>query len=497
MYGKYLGIDIGAESVKMALLKRGLREVTLLNTWQFRITEGLESIPDIISGALSDLNLPNNNVAISILSKPLSIRVLRFPFGDPKKVDMVYKFELESISTFDPQEKFIAYHLVKGLEKGSEAIVCMYEPEDVAEMMELIERAGLDPKMLTLSTIAMSTIDGYLGEEKPVVVVDIGASQIGYTLFDSHGMRRIRTSPGGGSEITNFVAKSLGVSFDEAEILKRTGLVGEHGSVVHEALSHISTDIAKTLHFFESELGTKVKELRLTGGTSMMPGLSRAFSEELKIPVSFLNLPELGNKTAHFLTAFALALYGSSSSRESLNLRKDQYAHSGDEEELKKTFTIPAALLLIIFIISFYGSCSKYFDLKDRVGNLQTVAEKSVKELFPDVPVIVNPWQYLQSEVSKIKGREELIESIVGGPRPLDLLKNISESIPPSIAVTLDEINLIDDKSARISGKVNTYDEVSQIEKALVSSKKFKDVRQDTTGSALKGRIQFQITVVF
>ena len=119
-----------------------------------------------------------------------------------------------------------------------------------------------------------------------------------------------------------------------------------------------------------------------------------------------------------------------------------------------------------------------------------------MKELFPDVPVIVNPGQYLEIEFSKIKGREELIESIVGGPRPLDFLRNISDSIPASIAVTLDEVNLVDDKSARISGKVNTYDEVSQIEKALVSSKMFKDVSQDTTGSALKGRIQFQITAV-
>lgn len=502
MYGRYLGIDIGSDSIKLALVKRGLREVSLLNTWQLvpdgagvQGSAGGGTYPRTISRAIEELSLPTTDVCASITSNPLSVRVLSFPFHDTKKVDMVYKFELESVSTFNPEEKFNAYHLVRMPEGGSEAIVCMFEPEDVSEMLSMLEDSGLDPRMLTLPTVAMSSVEGFINADRPFVLVDMGAHRVSYTLFDEHGMRRVRTSPLGASSVSSGIIEGLGVSADKAEIIKRTGLVGENREAVRRTLDPLLTDISKTVQFFDLELGKKVEHIKLTGGLALMPGIAQYISERTGLPVSTVSVPELGIKTPVFLQAYALALYGANSGDGSLNLRKDQFGYSGADTELKKTIKAPAVLLLVLMLVSFYGSCSRYFDLKDKVDTLESRAMTEVKELFPEVPVIIRPIEYLQSEVNKLREKEQIFASMVGGARPLDILKDLSQSIPSSINVTIDELTMLDDTSARIQGKVDTYDDVARIQKALEDSGKFREVRQDTTGSALQGKIQFRLTV--
>ena len=105
MYGRFVGLDIGSRDIKVSLIKRGFRDVQLLQTIRTEKSPTAAGDSDPIAEVFKAYSLPKGDIATSIAENPTSIRVVEFPFSDPKKIDQVYEYELENLSTFDPREK--------------------------------------------------------------------------------------------------------------------------------------------------------------------------------------------------------------------------------------------------------------------------------------------------------------------------------------------------------------------------------------------------------
>ncbi|MCH8028769.1 MAG: pilus assembly protein PilM [Candidatus Dadabacteria bacterium] len=497
MFGKYVGLDIGAKTINITLIKRGFRDITLLGTWSFNTPVDRGSVPAVLNEYLKGLGLPTSELAVGVLANPISIRALKFPFWNPKKIEMVYRFELENVSSFNPEEKVHSYNLVKGPEDSGEAIVCMYNSEDIKEILSITEEAGLNPRMLTFPPVAYAMLEEYIGENRPAVLLNLGATKTSFALFDTSGLRRVRISPIGGEHITGSLAENLNLDLSEAEEIKHRGLLGENPGAVVQALKPFMDEIRKTIRFFNTEINSGVVELVLTGGTSLMPGLGEFIARELEIDVSDLLIPPLGSSAALFSESFALSLYGSSSSGRSLNLRKDEFRFRGRHEEIKGAFLTPSVLLAIILIIFLYTSCQRYFELKSGVKQMEVEITQVVKKTFPDIAVIPKPEEFIQAEVSKIKKNIEFLENLKVGATPLDALRAISSGISKDIALEVGEIRFIDDTKARITGKCDSYDDVSRVEKSLVDYGAFTEVRLVSAEPHIKKKISFKIDVVF
>jgi hypothetical protein len=127
---------------------------------------------------------------------------------------------------------------------------------------------------------------------------------------------------------------------------------------------------------------------------------------------------------------------------------------------------------------------------------MEAKIERTVKDTFPDVRVIPKPVAFMESEVKKVRDQLGLIEGIRGGSTPLEILKRISASIPPSVKLTVNEVNFVDDATVKIMGKCGSYDEVAKIEKALSGSQAFKKVIRDSTETAVNNTVKFQISLL-
>jgi Tfp pilus assembly PilM family ATPase len=496
MYGRFVGLDIGSDRIKVCLITRGLRDAKLLQKIQLRNPGTPEELYDSINKVFTDNQLPKGDIASSLQDSPISIRVLNFPFSDPSKIDQVYEFELENISPFDLSDKIHGYHVIKH-GHGSEAVVCMFEREDLKRELEVYQASGIDPKVVTYSPIASSALNTLLYEWRPAVLIDIGATKMGFTLFDEDGVRRVRSSSKAGKSITDNISRILGISFEEAESHKQKGFRSLDDQVMKEALSPVLDEIRRTIQFFELELKGDIKTILLSGGTALMPGINDFISRELKRDVRRLNIPDIGEEDSPiFAGSYALALYGSYLARGAMNFRKGDFKHVGRDEELKKAFLIPALLLIIFVVFSIYRVGARYFQLSEEVGKLEKQTRMAVVEMFPNVKAIPKPVAFMESEVRKLKEKLKLIEDIQGGPAPLDVLRNISQSIPNGTKLSVDELNFVDNNTVRMRGKCDSYDGVARIEKALSDSGSFKQVLRDSTDTAVNNAIKFQITLV-
>ncbi len=495
MYGRFVGLDIGSDTIKIALVKRGLTDTDLSKILQIKAPDSLQAISEL-KVVFSEKFLPKSDVAVSLLGNPISVRVLSFPFSDPRKIDQTYEFELENVSPFDLSDKVHGYHLVKR-PGGGEAIVCMSQREDIRQLIDICQSNGIDPRVITFAPIAFGALNGFLLGERPLVLIDIGASRMGFSLFDRGGIRRVRSSSKAGRFISEIISRSLGTSGDVVESIKREGLNGGRNRVLEEALSPIIDEIRRTIHFFEIELGEEIKTIVLSGGTSLMPGIGDYIEERLKRVVKRLFIPDLGeNNSAIFAQSFALAIYGSTIGRGRLNLRKGEFKYTGRDSEISRMFLVPGLLLSLFILLSIYRAGARYFELKSEVGKMEARINTTVRETFPNVRVIPRPMEFMEGEVKRVRDRLKLVEEIGGGPTPLDVLRDISASLPSNIKLTVDEVNFVDGKTVRMRGRSDSYDEVAKVEKALSSAGMFKQVIRESTETAINNTVKFQMTLV-
>ena len=366
MYGKFVGLDIGRDTTKVVLIRRGFRSLELVRTLTLKSEFFNQGNIHNLSSAFSENSLPTNEVATAVPFEPISIKVIHFPFVEPKKIDQVYGFELENVSTFDPDDKVHGYHLVRR-ENKAEALVCMFEKDHIEDLLHVCSEQGVDPKIVTYGPVAMAALEGYMPKERPLIITDIGATHIGFSVFDQEGIRRVRSTSKAGDLVTESISKTLGVPYDDAESIKREGLVGDYANTVRESLNVVLGEIKKTIKFFEMELKEDIKTVLLSGGMSLMPGIS----DYLKDNISSAAGQGLAAQS------FALALYGSALKRSNLNYRKDEYQYTGSDEELKKKFVVPSVLLSIILILLLYRHASSYFELKDRVHRIEGQIESN------------------------------------------------------------------------------------------------------------------------
>lgn len=492
MYGRFVGLDIGKTAARVCLIKRGLRDVQLLRTLSVPLKEGELDNPEFLNEIFKENSLPRGDVAVSLEQNPTSIRIIKFPFSDSKKIDQVYEYELENISTFDPAEKIHSYQLVKS-EEGSEALACIFEKDNIESLLGRLNSSGIDPKVVTYSPIALGALNSELEGQRPSLLIDIGESELSFSLFNEDGLLRVRSS----TQSIELFYQNLREKGSVEELDYSGSLFGEgSGADRNECMAPITGEIKKTLQFFELEVKEKINTILLSGPLSLIPGTQEHLSGELGREIKKLYIPELGvEKSPLFGKAYALSLYGSSLKGGYFNLRKDDYKYVGVDRELRKVFMAPAILAAILIVVLMYGSISNYFSLKSEISEREARIKEVVKSTFPDVRAIPRPVQFMESEVQGLRDRLNLIQGMEGGPTPLDVLRDISTSLPSSMELTVNEIKFEGENRVKIKGLCNSYQEVTEIEEALSKSPIYENVNRDTTGKAADGKTKFEISV--
>jgi hypothetical protein len=157
---------------------------------------------------------------------------------------------------------------------------------------------------------------------------------------------------------------------------------------------------------------------------------------------------------------------------------------------------VPALLLSLFILFSIYRTGARYFELRSEVEKLEAQTHAAVSETFPNVKVIPRPMEFMEGEVKKVRDKLKLVEEIRGGPTPLDVLRDISASIPPNVKLTVSEVNFVDNKTVKMRGTSDSYDEVAKVEKALSGTGAFKQVIRESTETGVNNTVKFQMALV-
>ena len=317
-------IDFGARSIKVAKLHKisdgyelDSYGVTLTPTGAIANGEILKTdvVADTLIGLLKDSGIRDNKTIIAITGQKVIIREITLPVMEKEELKAGVMWEAPKYVPYDLDESIIdAEKVDEFVEKDGNKmmrVLLVAAPKSIIQSyMEVLKKAKLVPKIVDIvSSANIRAFESILSDEKKKekkkekegsiidIVISVGASSTILTLAEKNNLKFTRNILIGGNDITKAIAKSLKISFEKAEKLKRkTGIaVGlkadkekddETRKIIIEILNQITKEVRKLLSYYKTQSQrVKYNKIVFSGGCVNIKGIEKYLNEQFEIPI--------------------------------------------------------------------------------------------------------------------------------------------------------------------------------------------------------------------
>jgi len=135
-----------------------------------------------------------------------------------------------------------------------------------------------------------SSIRGlYSSAEPDMAIIDIGATSTKLYLVHNGLLQRMYRVRAGGSIVTQLMAKELDLSFEDAEILKRSITHKQEQfstiqKIHHNHYDRVLKEFRKVIEEYEARTGSEISVIHMAGGGGAFPGLDVLIGHHLNRP---------------------------------------------------------------------------------------------------------------------------------------------------------------------------------------------------------------------
>ncbi|MBU1045675.1 pilus assembly protein PilM [Patescibacteria group bacterium] len=345
------GLDISDRSLKAVLLKKHRKRLRIESFRGILLPEGviqggevqdIEKLAEFIKKTVTKLRgLDTRQVIVSLPEEKSFIRLLRMPVMPAQEIKEAVRFEAENYIPFSIDKVYIDSQIILSPDKDkdyAEVLLAALPRKTVDPYVNALYGAGLIPVAMETESqaTARALIKGSY-TQKPVFIVDMGATSTNFSVYSGHSLRFTSFIPFSTNSLTAVLAKALKIGPSEArkaQFLYGFQKKGGRAKRVFEALLPAVTgfieEINKHIDYYQthSSQETKnnadmdVRELIFCGGGARIKGLAGFMSQETGLIVRkgnpLANLPweeKLNKKISKdellpFATAVGLALRG-------------------------------------------------------------------------------------------------------------------------------------------------------------------------------------------
>ena len=307
------GLDIGHGSLKVMQLSEAASSVSLKGHRPHLVgygftdfdkaaqADGVVVKPEIIAKAAAELfehnligDITTRRVAMAIPAYRTFTRSLQLPKLQANQLQEAVELEAEQYISLPLADLYLDYEVVKQTDEATELFVVAVPRVIVDSYLELAQIIGLET-ILIEPTLGSSGRLFSIAEnsEQPAFIIDFGSLSSDISIFDNKHTLVTGTVQGGGVNFTNAIKTKLGVTAQEAGLIKtRYGLgVSKRQSEIKQALDptleQIIKEIRRMVRYYEERYGTErpVGQIITLGGGANMPGLSDYLTQGLRMAV--------------------------------------------------------------------------------------------------------------------------------------------------------------------------------------------------------------------
>ena len=464
---KYVGIDIGTERVKVAVVKTAYRKLTV---------EALESVPigeGTVGAALKEAYgkavgaQGADGVAVALAGVRVSSHRLDIPASALKQIDEVLPFELEALTPLEVSEAVIDHRILPGKDgdQNVQVLAVIARIDDVKERIALVkDSVGVEPERVGVGAFPLSQLAQHvagLGDAGPIAVLDLGAK--GSDLLIVQNGEPVFTRP-----------------------LSR----GTEG--LPATAPKLAREVRLSLAAFKAQGGTVVSQLFLCGGGAFVSGAESFLQGELEIPTKQLPLPmiELGERAAPrsselaiYAKSLALAV-GFSGRSPAFELRKGPLAYERGFGWLKERIPVLVGLGAVIALSFVLSSITAIVAANKERTSLEGALGSVTKEVFNE------------STTSADRANELVAQQGAADEDPMphadafDVMVRLSEHIPQSMTHDIEELD-VQKGHVVVHGIVSSVSDAQSISSSLAKNERcFSDVKITRTNQVVGGERQ-------
>lgn len=339
-----LGLDISSSSVKLVELSRDKAGNLVLDRCAIEplergwITDGnvekFDEVAEAVRRLVKKSGTRTKNVAMALPASAVITKKIILPGGmSEQELEIQVEAEANQYIPFSLDEVSLDFCVVGPSASSAgdvEVLIAASRKEKVNDRQGLAEAAGLKPVVVDVESYASRLATARLIENLPnkgldtmVALFEVGALTTSMQVIKNDDVLYERDQAFGGAQLTQLIVRQYGFSPEEAESKKRSGDLPEDYdvSVLKPFVDSMAQEIGRALQFFfTSTPHNKVDYVLLAGGSSALPGLTEAVTQQTSFACMVANPFEgmtlggdvrekkMRREAASYLTSCGLAL---------------------------------------------------------------------------------------------------------------------------------------------------------------------------------------------
>ena len=549
---KILGLDIGSYSIKAVEILNTFKTYKVTNYYEITIPE-IEGIDPSVIGMtavrqmFSENEIEADRIYTAMMGLMVSMRVMPLQNIKKRNVPMVVQSELESQAPFSLDDVVIDQQIVDIKDGVTSVLAVMCRKDHVEAFLGGLKDLEIDPKIIDVDYLSFMNLYPFLHfeDEMPIafsdedgnrkskievapkgkcrLILDIGHAKTSMVLFNDGKIVTARTIKMGGRYFTDFLQKSLGVSFSEAQRLKhavsrieyrpdvKVPEGKEREAVVAKQLSIAVTELIKelirTLHSFKAQERLIPDSILITGGSSGIVNLPEFLQEVLEVPVTRMQFDSERLKiddiqwvqSPSIAQAMAIGLRGVPGKVHSqINLRKGELALVGSYDIVFRQIANVSLLVVSLLLCLFASYGLRWWLYGKQIDALKNQYRKEVLQVLGNEPKQLknisanSSWdlktyssQAMKTITDEIRNREAILNSMATKKSaiPLRIMESVSKVIPKNVPIDVTNFSVTGStimiegetdsfsNSEKILGLIKTLNTLSSVERKSQENK--------------------------
>jgi type IV pilus assembly protein PilM len=303
MFGRkksLLGLDVGSSSVKAVELTRQGQSLIITGMGKAEI-ESPEAIGDAITKALKEGGIKSKRVVSAVSGRSVIHRQVPMVTIPDSELKQAMEYEADKYIPFDVSEvQLDAQRLKEGGEGEAAApagqmkvLLVAAKKTLIEEHIHLLQSVGLTPAIVDVDFLALGNafelrnLSLGINDNEVRALVDIGAGKTDINIMRGNSSYFQREIFMAGNDLTEAVAKRFGEDPKDVEKMKKDpgGALESMQDAMLPVLEDIGSEIRLSFDYHENQHEQEVKEVYISGGTALFPGIDTMLTQIFNLPI--------------------------------------------------------------------------------------------------------------------------------------------------------------------------------------------------------------------
>lgn len=305
------GLDVGSSSVKVVELEGKMNSLNLVslgfeNLPDNTIVDGqimeLNTVSDVIQNVCNDHQIKAMQVVTGVSGHSVIVKNIVLPPMSRDELEESIDWHAEEHIPYDLADVSLDYHITAENAEATSVLIAACKRERIDNLKQVIQFAGKQTVVIDVDTFALQNcyeVNYQPAENEVVTLLNIGASTMNVNIVQGNRSLFTRDITVGGSQFTDVLQRSLGLSYQQAEAVKRGVPDAAQGveekaiePLMDNVMEMVAMEIQKTFDFYRAtseDGGVPVQKILISGGGSKLAGLPEELSTRLELPVEVLD----------------------------------------------------------------------------------------------------------------------------------------------------------------------------------------------------------------